>query len=98
MMKRILCFGDSNTHGTAPMRDAADVVRFDAATRWPGVLQQALGAEVEIVPQRRQHREGGQRRARLEVDVGRSGGGGRNNQRSQRISHSMFTIFDKLND
>lgn len=48
-MKRVLCFGDSNTHGTAPMRDAADVVRFDAATRWPGVLKQALGAEVEIV-------------------------------------------------
>ena len=48
-MKRILCFGDSNTHGTAPMRDDNDVVRFDADTRWPGVLRAALGAGFDIV-------------------------------------------------
>ena len=48
-MKRILCFGDSNTHGTAPMRDDNDVVRFDANTRWPGVLRLALGIGFEII-------------------------------------------------
>ena len=48
-MKRILCFGDSNTHGTAPMRDDNDVVRFDADKRWPGVLRAALGVGFDIV-------------------------------------------------
>lgn len=48
-MKRILCFGDSNTHGTAPMRDENDVVRFDSDKRWPGVLRGALGAGFEII-------------------------------------------------
>jgi lysophospholipase L1-like esterase len=48
-MKRILCFGDSNTHGTAPMRDENDVVRFDAEKRWPGVLRAALGSGFDIV-------------------------------------------------
>ena len=31
------------------MRDDNDVVRFDAETRWPGVLRAALGAGFEIV-------------------------------------------------
>ena len=48
-MKRILCFGDSNTHGTAPMRDENDVVRFDADKRWPGVLRAAFGSGFDIV-------------------------------------------------
>ncbi len=48
-MKRILCFGDSNTHGTAPMRDENDVVRFDTDKRWPGVLRTALGSGFDII-------------------------------------------------
>lgn len=37
-MPTILCFGDSNTHGTPPMptRDASG--RFGPAERWPGVM------------------------------------------------------------
>lgn len=38
-MKTILCFGDSNTHGTSPR----DWSRFDANTRWPGVMRSELG-------------------------------------------------------
>jgi lysophospholipase L1-like esterase len=34
-MPSLLCFGDSNTHGTVPMRDRDDHGRHDAATRWP---------------------------------------------------------------
>ena len=38
-MKTILCFGDSNTHGTNPH----DYSRFDIHTRWPGAMRDALG-------------------------------------------------------
>ena len=37
-MKRILCFGDSNTWGFAPK----DGYRFDENTRWTGLVQKAL--------------------------------------------------------
>ena len=40
LMQTILCFGDSNTWGYNPV----DGSRFGFATRWPGVLQQALGS------------------------------------------------------
>ena len=48
-MKTIVCFGDSNTHGTCPMRDLDDVGRFDAQTRWPGVMAAALGAGWQVI-------------------------------------------------
>lgn len=35
MARTILCFGDSNTHGTPPITDRGVYARFDAATRWP---------------------------------------------------------------
>ena len=44
-MKRILCYGDSNTWGYDPV--ARD--RFDAATRWTRVLAASLGADYEII-------------------------------------------------
>ena len=44
-MKRILCFGDSNTWGTDP----ASPTRFDETTRWPRALGIALGARYEII-------------------------------------------------
>ena len=37
-MKTILCFGDSNTHGSNP----ADSSRFDHETRWPGFLRKII--------------------------------------------------------
>lgn len=44
-MKRILCFGDSNTWGHDPVKQD----RFDADTRWPRVLGQALGRDYEVI-------------------------------------------------
>lgn len=42
--KRILCFGDSNTWGKIPFGD-----RFSVNERWPGVLQNLLGQDYEII-------------------------------------------------
>lgn len=42
-MPVLLCFGDSNTHGTPPMRMPGEYRRFDAATRWPVLAAKALG-------------------------------------------------------
>lgn len=44
-MKRILCFGDSNTWGYDPA--AQD--RFDRDVRWTGVLRNALGSGYEVI-------------------------------------------------
>ena len=41
----ILCFGDSNTYGYKPDRSG----RFDADTRWTGILQKKLGHEHPII-------------------------------------------------
>jgi lysophospholipase L1-like esterase len=48
-MKTIVCFGDSNTHGTVPMRDTTDRLRYGPDRRWPGILAQALGSEWHVV-------------------------------------------------
>jgi len=47
--RTLLCFGDSNTHGTVAMAHMDDIRRFDAATRWPGVMAQALGQGWHVV-------------------------------------------------
>ena len=44
-MKRILCYGDSNTWGYDPLTKE----RFDAHTRWTRVLGRALGAGYEVI-------------------------------------------------
>lgn len=44
-MKNILCFGDSNTWGYAPVTKQ----RFDESTRWTGVLQKQIGQECRII-------------------------------------------------
>jgi lysophospholipase L1-like esterase len=43
-MKTILCYGDSNTHGSKPTGG-----RFGLHERWPGVLRDTLGAEYWVV-------------------------------------------------
>src|SRR5581483_5941921 len=48
-MPTILCYGDSNTHGTAPMRDFTDGRRFGHGERWVSVMREALGAEWWVV-------------------------------------------------
>jgi lysophospholipase L1-like esterase len=44
-MKRILCYGDSNTWGYAPV----STIRFNENTRWTGVLQHTLGNKYQII-------------------------------------------------
>lgn len=45
----LLCFGDSNTHGTQPMRHRDDARRLGRGERWPGVLQAALGPDWHVI-------------------------------------------------
>jgi len=48
-MTTILCFGDSNTHGTKPL-PAQDVVdRHGPAVRWPGVMAAELGPGFRVI-------------------------------------------------
>jgi len=49
MTRTLLCYGDSNTWGAAPMADLDDLRRFDLAQRWPGVVRQRLGAGWHVV-------------------------------------------------
>lgn len=42
----ILCFGDSNTHGTMPMPSLDFEGRHPHEARWPSVMARALGREV----------------------------------------------------
>ena len=44
-MKKILCLGDSNTYGFNPLNGA----RYNAQTRWTGVLKTLLSERCEIV-------------------------------------------------
>jgi len=48
-MRRILCYGDSNTWGTAPMRSDSDVRRHGADVRWPCVAAATLGPDWTLV-------------------------------------------------
>ena len=44
-MKRIVCYGDSNTHGYDPETG----FRYDEQTRWTRLLQAQLGPEFEVI-------------------------------------------------
>ncbi len=48
-MRTLLAFGDSNTHGTAPMARLEDMVRHGPAERWPGVLAAELGPDWHVI-------------------------------------------------
>ncbi|MBO6674364.1 MAG: SGNH/GDSL hydrolase family protein [Rhizobiales bacterium] len=41
--KTVLCFGDSNTHGTMPMASFGDKGRFPFESRWTSIMAGALG-------------------------------------------------------
>jgi lysophospholipase L1-like esterase len=43
MSRTLLCYGDSNTHGTMPMATLDDMGRFGPDRRWPGVMAKELG-------------------------------------------------------
>lgn len=44
-MKKIICYGDSNTFGYNPK----DNSQFDEKTRWTSILQKNLGLEYEVI-------------------------------------------------
>jgi lysophospholipase L1-like esterase len=48
-MRTILCYGDSNTHGTAPMQHLEDSRRFSHGERWVSVMREILGADWWVV-------------------------------------------------
>lgn len=43
MTRTVLVYGDSNSHGTAPMPTLMDMRRFGPEERWPGVMAARLG-------------------------------------------------------
>ncbi|WP_296663458.1 SGNH/GDSL hydrolase family protein [Paraburkholderia sp.] len=47
--RTLLCYGDSNTHGTKPLTLPGVFERFGPADRWPGVLQAALGDTWSVI-------------------------------------------------
>jgi lysophospholipase L1-like esterase len=47
--KRIMVFGDSNSWGWIPQEAILPTTRYDAATRWPGVMAATLGAGYVVV-------------------------------------------------
>ena len=48
-MRTVLCYGDSNTHGTLPMASPEAMGRLGPDERWPGVLAAALGPGWRVV-------------------------------------------------
>ena len=48
-MPTILCFGDSNTHGTRPVTELGRFGRYPKGQRWPDILADRLGPEVEVI-------------------------------------------------
>lgn len=48
-MKTILCFGDSNTHGTVAMADMNARSRFPKPDRWPSIMAELLGSGVDVI-------------------------------------------------
>jgi hypothetical protein len=49
IMKTILCFGDSNTWGMAPIASLTASARHAVADRWPNSLQERLGASYQVI-------------------------------------------------
>ena len=51
-MKRIMCYGDSNTWGYDPVATGADgsaAARFPEDVRWTGVMQKLLGSDYRVL-------------------------------------------------
>jgi lysophospholipase L1-like esterase len=48
-MPVVLCYGDSNTHGTTPLTALGVFGRYPRGTRWPDVMAAALGPETHVI-------------------------------------------------
>ncbi len=49
MTRTVLCFGDSNTHGTPPVPNLGASGRYDRTTRWPALMSAHLGAAWHVI-------------------------------------------------
>ncbi|MDV7144269.1 SGNH/GDSL hydrolase family protein [Tropicimonas sp. TH_r6] len=49
MSQTLLCFGDSNTHGTPPITTPGTYARYDMSIRWPQLTSAALGEDWNLV-------------------------------------------------
>ena len=49
MAKTVLCFGDSNTHGTPPVPHLGASGRYDRSTRWPALMTGHLGPDWHVI-------------------------------------------------
>ncbi|MBT6122908.1 MAG: SGNH/GDSL hydrolase family protein [Candidatus Puniceispirillum sp.] len=49
MTRTLLCFGDSNTHGTPPMDSMSSQGRFEPDVRWPSVMRTQLAPGWTII-------------------------------------------------
>ncbi|NKX43694.1 SGNH/GDSL hydrolase family protein [Roseicyclus persicicus] len=48
-MPVVLCYGDSNTHGTKPLTALGVFGRYPRGHRWPDVMAAALGPDVQVI-------------------------------------------------
>lgn len=48
-MATIVCYGDSNTWGAAPLKTRADLARFALADRWPSVMGEKLSGGHTVI-------------------------------------------------
>jgi lysophospholipase L1-like esterase len=48
-MRTILCYGDSNTHGTVPLTVLGQLARYPKGTPWPDVLATRLGPDYAVI-------------------------------------------------
>ncbi len=49
--RTIMCFGDSNTHGTVALQRIGDQARFAHADRWPSIMAAELGGAFNVIPE-----------------------------------------------
>lgn len=48
-MRTLLCYGDSNTHGTVPLTALGQFARYPRGTPWPDVLAARLGQDFTVI-------------------------------------------------
>jgi acyl-CoA thioesterase FadM/lysophospholipase L1-like esterase len=48
-MPVVLCYGDSNTHGTTPITRIGQIDRHPPGSRWPDVMAHALGPDTQVI-------------------------------------------------
>ena len=49
MAKTVLCFGDSNTHGSPPVQELGASGRYDRSMRWPTLMAGHLGGDWHVI-------------------------------------------------